>query len=326
MGYNTEEENSLEYLLDTMCNTFGGVMFIAIALVVVLSYIPDLMEKSGPSKSATGDVKKIRGEIQKLNMKLSEFRQSRSIKEKAMEKYKNNPNLPLLRNLLELKESNSDLARKNMEFMTQVQTVKIENKIAREELETAELELEKIKKELEELSEENRKKKESLKNEIDIVKKDLEQFKNKRKIVLQKMKSTRKIPFLVIFSGKDIYPVSDKKNDFIYSIDKDSGKYFFNLSPSVECRFEERKKQMTFAPKKGVSNADATDSAFRNIMDGIPAQRRFIWAFVKKDSFDIFIKFKDYIRENGYSIYWIPVVDDSEFVIWITDTAKYEAQ
>lgn len=32
-----EQESSLELLLDTMCNTFGGVMFIAISLVVIIS-------------------------------------------------------------------------------------------------------------------------------------------------------------------------------------------------------------------------------------------------------------------------------------------------
>ena len=31
------EESSLELLLDTMCNTFGGVMFIAISLAVMIS-------------------------------------------------------------------------------------------------------------------------------------------------------------------------------------------------------------------------------------------------------------------------------------------------
>ena len=31
------EDSSLELLLDTMCNTFGGVMFIAISLAVMVS-------------------------------------------------------------------------------------------------------------------------------------------------------------------------------------------------------------------------------------------------------------------------------------------------
>ena len=32
-----EEDSSLELLLDTMCNTFGGVMFIAISIFVIIS-------------------------------------------------------------------------------------------------------------------------------------------------------------------------------------------------------------------------------------------------------------------------------------------------
>jgi hypothetical protein len=42
MSKKREPESSLELLLDTMCNTFGGVMFIAIALVVVLSMMSHL--------------------------------------------------------------------------------------------------------------------------------------------------------------------------------------------------------------------------------------------------------------------------------------------
>lgn len=81
---NSVEASSLELLLDTMCNTFGGVMFIAISLVVISTYIPELVEKSTPLKSASRDVKEIREEIEKLGAKLSELKQSRSVKEKTL--------------------------------------------------------------------------------------------------------------------------------------------------------------------------------------------------------------------------------------------------
>ena len=35
MGFKKNLPDSLELLLDTMCNTFGGIMFIAISLVVL---------------------------------------------------------------------------------------------------------------------------------------------------------------------------------------------------------------------------------------------------------------------------------------------------
>ena len=50
MSKSREPESSLELLLDTMCNTFGGVMFIAIALVVVLSMMSHI-ESAEPFKS-----------------------------------------------------------------------------------------------------------------------------------------------------------------------------------------------------------------------------------------------------------------------------------
>ena len=57
------ESSSLELLLDTMCNTFGGVMFIAISLVVIIS----LMTRDIPQKSEeTTDIKTLQKEIVSL--------------------------------------------------------------------------------------------------------------------------------------------------------------------------------------------------------------------------------------------------------------------
>lgn len=47
------DESSLELLLDTMCNTFGGVIFIAISLVVVISGIKSAMPESAPETPET---------------------------------------------------------------------------------------------------------------------------------------------------------------------------------------------------------------------------------------------------------------------------------
>ena len=49
------EESSLELLLDTMCNTFGGVMFIAISLLVIISVMTQDMPQQDeePADMAT---------------------------------------------------------------------------------------------------------------------------------------------------------------------------------------------------------------------------------------------------------------------------------
>ena len=64
------EASSLELLLDTMCNTFGGVMFIAISLFVVIS----AMEPNRPTEPApeaeTMSPEELREEIARLEKEL----------------------------------------------------------------------------------------------------------------------------------------------------------------------------------------------------------------------------------------------------------------
>ena len=54
-----EDESSLELLLDTMCNTFGGVMFIAISLFVVISAV----RTATPERPEAVRTEKIQAEI-----------------------------------------------------------------------------------------------------------------------------------------------------------------------------------------------------------------------------------------------------------------------
>ncbi len=51
-----EEDSSLELLLDTMCNTFGGVMFIAISLLVIISMMTQNVVKEIEASQDTATV------------------------------------------------------------------------------------------------------------------------------------------------------------------------------------------------------------------------------------------------------------------------------
>ena len=66
------EDSSLELLLDTMCNTFGGVMFIAISIFIVAS----AMTSDIAEKNRTGsDVKNLQQEIITLRKLCAELEQ-----------------------------------------------------------------------------------------------------------------------------------------------------------------------------------------------------------------------------------------------------------
>ncbi len=74
-------ESSLELLLDTMCNTFGGVMFIAIALVVLMSMM------SSVDSSLLVPAEKLKA----LEAELATLLRQNETLDKALQKLENHP-------------------------------------------------------------------------------------------------------------------------------------------------------------------------------------------------------------------------------------------
>ena len=66
-----EEESSLELLLDTMCNTFGGVMFIAISIFVII--VGMVQHEQQQESSIPSDPAAIQQEIESLKTVLAEL-------------------------------------------------------------------------------------------------------------------------------------------------------------------------------------------------------------------------------------------------------------
>ncbi len=65
-----EDDSSLELLLDTMCNTFGGVMFIAISLLVIISMMTQSPVKESEARQDTATVIEELESLQKIYAEL----------------------------------------------------------------------------------------------------------------------------------------------------------------------------------------------------------------------------------------------------------------
>ena len=78
-----EEESSLELLLDTMCNTFGGVMFIAISLFVVASAMTQIDTPPVPN-TAMRQPTELHAEIARLEALLAAERQRFALQEQEL--------------------------------------------------------------------------------------------------------------------------------------------------------------------------------------------------------------------------------------------------
>ena len=76
-----DEDSSLELLLDTMCNTFGGVMFIAISLAVMLS-MRGAVERVTADESA--EILKTRQQITVLQQQIEAFQKEQKAAEEII--------------------------------------------------------------------------------------------------------------------------------------------------------------------------------------------------------------------------------------------------
>ena len=100
--------SSLELLLDTMCNTFGGIMFIAIALVIVTQVSSKMLEKAMTYVPTPEERQQVREELADCQTALLELEQQRLIQQ--LEKRGLPPEaLALVRKILETRQQNAAL-------------------------------------------------------------------------------------------------------------------------------------------------------------------------------------------------------------------------
>src|SRR4051812_43846695 len=56
-------DSSLELLLDTICNTFGGVLFISLLVVILLNHTGQAFQRKAPSPAAQDELKRLRHDL-----------------------------------------------------------------------------------------------------------------------------------------------------------------------------------------------------------------------------------------------------------------------
>jgi hypothetical protein len=139
-------QDSLELLLDTICNTFGGVLFIAILVVLLLQ-----QAGSGPAHETAVTVPLSPVELQDLTLRmesaadeLARLRQNRDSQNTVIQNFAPEAIRQLLaaRDAAALRQESlqtvvDQLLLSNTELVTQIETLAAENEATREELDAA---------------------------------------------------------------------------------------------------------------------------------------------------------------------------------------------
>ena len=95
---------SLELLLDTMCNTFGGVMFIAITLAVVLFSSEAVRNAASPEERSAQRIEQLQEQIDALRRKLKEVAERQRELRQAARMMERDPRLKSLKQIAYLEQ------------------------------------------------------------------------------------------------------------------------------------------------------------------------------------------------------------------------------
>jgi len=289
MAREDEEGGSLDMLLDTLCNTFGGIILIALLLALSVNKksveLYDKLVKTDDNRSELirerEQLKNSLVDLKDENIEiLEDLEDDAYSKREEIEKIKDN-----------LDDLNSDSS--SLEKLAQRENEKLRDMLDIEStIEEERLSMEEELSRLEAIFEHQELSKELKK-------------KPYRKVSLPQQKDTRKKPLPVIVAHGKMYPMVSIN---IGSVEKNEEGLLWNQTP--DNRF-----QVKVDPDKGVDpmNDDALDLFLSSVRDAPRSVRQdfFLNLFVYSDSenFAIFNKIRDeaVLRKLDYN--WIPISD-----------------
>jgi myosin heavy subunit len=306
-----------------MCNTFGGVMFIAIALVVISSHIPKLVEELDEETLTEQQVEQLSKRLDERKSQFDELIEKKMLKSRIVEKYKNSRNIDMIEQFAAQNDEISRIKAEKEKMNSELGRMEAELKIQQEFLDGLQAEMQKYSGASEKNKELDEQKKKLI-EEIASLEDKLRSTRENQTIVMPKFKRTAKMPFLLMLKGGRLFRISDHTN---VSVQNDRG---LNLSDDVTHEYVEAENKLYFQPRenKGFKiTPDDSDleQAWRALLSHVNLKERFLWIIVMDDSFPEFLSLKCLARKKGASVYWYPVIRDSEFFIYFTEKTNYES-
>ena len=297
-----DQSDSLELLLDTMCNTFGGIMFIAISLVVLSSFISGgESDEEQPVKESLSSLrmkaKKNEQSIQRIQTKID------SVKTLA-EAMKNSPAKQLIKDVAELE-------KKTMKQQTEIDRIKqlktdLNNQISRlvtdnhkknNKILKDQVAKSKLARELAKLKEQYRKAKISHEEGQDV-----------RKLSFSTLKKTTRYPYWGILSNNKFYDINNPDDIKTENVSGNGIRY----TPVSSAGLTVGHEKLAYGIK--------------NMLNNIKRKNQFICLFVLPDSFLAMTNIKKYIQDNRMRCNWYPVLTFHECVLYPATSDTFESE
>lgn len=284
--------DSLDLLLDTICNAFGGIVFIAMLVAILANQISRDAAPTAPSAESSRTLRGIRSELTQSETRLTKLRQAVRQKEDLERRFADSESLGLLDSLRSLDDNSDALLKERSQKLTNVAESQAEL------VETAR-ELERLAQQLAEAKQRLLQEKQKLENEASL---------RSRTSEVPQQRATQKsaIPFFL----RD-----GRLSAFAHR--NDDGQIVQNEAESRIVEEAPGKRFIEIVPGAGL--AIATDGS--NVAEiaarlaDFDRTQHFLSIFVYKDSFVHFESVKNEMIRGGFEYHLVPFPDDAKVYI-----------
>ena len=310
MSKKNQLPDSLELLLDTMCNTFGAIMFIAIALVIISQISTKMVRDMKPPEVTEEYLEQLRQKIRSLEAAVIEEEQKvaeRALASLSMPKEKRDK----IEKLQATKAENQRLMLNLSHQVDEKTRMRAELDKTQSELENTknegtQLEVETTQKErvLAQMLLANQKRKEELERRI-------EEERQKQAILTKKLKNTT--PRMLTFS-MELSTAGERQ----YTICLRNGRLYREDKNEVSVvRDNNREGHFSFRGS-GHAMTDNTEGEIRRLLGSV-TQGNYVNIFCDKDSYDILVAIRKYFRSRRIKVTF-SYADD--WKCWFVDNVK----
>lgn len=311
--------DSFGLLLDAMCNAFGGVMFIAVLVVIIAKNQPETLDSQEEERNRQQLLAELNQKIVSVNASLEALYQRQNSRKSLFPKSsKNEDNEKLISNYLVLKKKNKQLSSKLKRLLRQKE---FSGHVTRK-LEADRLKIRLKREEVEKHVKEMRKMYTSTAKSINDLESGLDKplkaatATNIDFATLQDSEGLK--PFFVILDNHKLFRI----NSYTRYPPGD------NWSNDVRYSYEEQFKKYNFYPKanKGFHLQSIPLSKLHRYFDPIDKNKYFIDVFVRDDSFKEWFKLRNFFKNQRFSYDWSPVISGEPCSIYlVSEPVEHES-
>ena len=298
-----ELPESLELLLDTMCNTFGGIMFIALALIIISQLVTKQLKEMTPEEIDRKRIEQLNASIKELETEVKKLRAENA--DKAVAKY--NVSAEQKQLIVKIVTAIDDSLDLNSKVSAAGEKIKDERKKAAENRRQIAI-LEKQKQRKIKDNKETRarysKVAAALEREIAELEKSLASS-SPRNLRFAKEESTSLKVYRILLQAGTAYRLGNE------------------ASPVVgEVTVSKNGRIATLIPVRGTHIGADPEQTLNGIFDNIDKNRYFIMIISDLDSFSTLLAMRQYLRDRGFRATWTV---NPEFKFYMVDEVNHKA-